>query len=1404
MTALDDLTKRYRQLPKNEQRILYVMSVIYQPLNQTNLKKILDKLGWKDGRGYALSDKVTKPFKDKLLKRDLLANTGNNFNCNNAVMEYITRQGGDHLLFEEVAQAAEQILPSLAEYGRIRPPSAAAQIRRLRIALYLDQEQALFEQLEIEKPLKIADYDEVETLINLCVSPLDIDWLKQRPLSVQLQVLIPLITMDSIKLEDKLDLAILLEQGQSEGLFQHQEFSWAIAQYKLQRWQLEGLDSLLDNDTSSQGLALRGWQAFLLDDNETALTLYEQSLTVQRKGTRKRKVYIEGLSGIFYLLSLLKSANPEHLTQLKLQADMASSTPNENPQRHSAEIIASAAAGISPNTQHLQIMLFNKHLLANDKYSVLFYLLALKWQGEKPLQGYIDILSTTALEAHQNGFLWYAYEAALLIKSFTGRAKKTSKTDKACLKIAAEANKRKDLYTITQLIKAKEPWEKALQALQALNPTTGSGVTTPDNTASHRMAWRVNTDYNSFTLLPREQKRNKNGKWGKGRAVAVKRLHDTPEEFDYLSDEDKRICATIECEISYQYFGRYSTTEYYLPSNKALFAAVGHPHIYWDSNPEQRIEIAKAEPELHVQKRKSQLKITLAPLPDPGMSDYENQEQVCIEQNANNRLTVVKFSPQHLKIAKILGEKGLKVPLNAEQQVLESLAAIAPLLTVQSDIGGGEAIDATSVEASTQLHIHLQPAGEGFKLTCYARPFGEAGPLFVPGEGGSTVFAEISGQKLQTSRSLKDEKSSFKALTKRCPTLHSDMGNNGYSNNDWELQDPEQALTALQELQELGDEIVLEWPEGSNIKLSKPRDVDQMQLSVRKQQDWFALEGELNIGEDQVLSLEHLITLMQESPGRFIRLKDGEFLTLTETLQKRLEDIASFTTKGRFHPLASPVLEEITDGMSVKASKPWKDQLKRLKQAYSLQAKVPSTLQAELRDYQVEGYEWLARLAHWGAGACLADDMGLGKTVQSLALILDRAAQGPTLILAPTSVSFNWQEEACRFAPTLNVLRFGNGDRQKMLDNAGPFDLIICSYGLLQSEAERVQGVHWHTVVADEAQAIKNPQAKRSIAAMGLSADFKMIATGTPIENHLGELWNLFRFINPGLLGSREQFNERFANPIENDNDRNTRLQLKQFIQPFILRRLKSDVLSELPSRTEITIHVELSKEETAFYEALRRTALKNISEAADSSPGQQRVKVLAEIMRLRRACCSPQLVMPDCGISSAKLAAFGEILDELLENRHKALVFSQFVGHLALLREYLDARGIHYQYLDGSTPVKKRQAAVKAFQAGEGDLFLISLKAGGAGLNLTAADYVIHMDPWWNPAVEDQASDRAHRMGQKRPVTIYRLVAGNTIEDKIVQMHQKKRDLASNLLEGTELSGKISLEEIVGLIKEM
>jgi SNF2 family DNA or RNA helicase len=473
-----------------------------------------------------------------------------------------------------------------------------------------------------------------------------------------------------------------------------------------------------------------------------------------------------------------------------------------------------------------------------------------------------------------------------------------------------------------------------------------------------------------------------------------------------------------------------------------------------------------------------------------------------------------------------------------------------------------------------------------------------------------------------------------------------------------------------------------------------------------------------------------------------------------------------------------------------------------MKAARSFEPSLPAQLTADLRPYQAEGYQWLARLAEWGVGACLADDMGLGKTVQALAVLLARAERGPALVVAPTSVCFNWVREAERFAPSLRPVLFREGDRAATLAALGPSDLLVCSWGLLVGHAEPLAKVRFATLVLDEAQAIKNPATRRARAARDLSTEWRVALSGTPLENHLGELWSLFRVVAPGLLGSWESFRERFASPIERDRNPERLAALSRVVRPFILRRTKDQVAKELPARTEVRQLVTLSAPERQLYDDARIAAVARLAEEGGGSDQQKRFEVLAALTRLRQLACHPKLYDPASSVPSSKLSRFMEIVAELKDNGHRALVFSQFTSHLALVREALDEKGVTYLYLDGQTPVPERVRRVDAFQAGQADLFLISLKAGGTGLNLTAADYVVHLDPWWNPSVEDQATDRAHRIGQVRPVTVYRLVSKGTIEEAILALHEEKRDLVAGVLDGAGTAAKLTNVELIALIR--
>jgi SNF2 family DNA or RNA helicase len=580
-----------------------------------------------------------------------------------------------------------------------------------------------------------------------------------------------------------------------------------------------------------------------------------------------------------------------------------------------------------------------------------------------------------------------------------------------------------------------------------------------------------------------------------------------------------------------------------------------------------------------------------------------------------------------------------------------------------------------------------------------------------------------------------------------------------------------------------------------------------MSLSIASVKDWFELKGQIRVDEDLVLDMADVLARIGTSRGRFVALDDGRYLALTEELRRKLESFSAATeaVKGgrRIGAAAAPAIEELLDAAgAVKAEPRWTALIERMSSVQSFEPELPAGLEAELRDYQLQGFKWLARLSRLGLGACLADDMGLGKTVQTIALLLADAAKGPSLVIAPTSVCHNWMLEAARFGPSLRVRMLSAAtDRAALVEGLGPGDVLVASYGLLHTESDLLASRRFAVAVFDEAQNLKNAETRRAKASKLIQADFRLALSGTPVENRLEELWSLYDTVTPGLLGSSESFHRRFAAPVAAGHVAHARQALKTLVRPYLLRRTKAAVLQELPPRTEITLEVEPGAEERALYEALRRKALETLT-GDESAPGQKRIRILAEITRLRRAACHPALIDADAGVESAKLTALLELVADLRANRHRALVFSQFTGHLDLVEAALSALGVSLLRLDGSTPIKARAQRVEAFQAGEGDLFLISLKAGGAGLNLTGADYVIHLDPWWNPAVEDQATDRAHRIGQTRPVTVYRLVVKDSIEEKILALHASKRALAADFLDGAESTGALDEDELMALIR--
>lgn len=935
--------------------------------------------------------------------------------------------------------------------------------------------------------------------------------------------------------------------------------------------------------------------------------------------------------------------------------------------------------------------------------------------------------------------------------------------------------------SIADLYSPPSEWELKLNLLAEFAGKAGRRTSAD---SEERLVWLINE--NGSEITPVIQKQLKSGSWSKGRAAVLSKLKD--RIVDCITEYDEPVLAYLKIASEY-----YRPQYYWEP--EAITALVGHPLLFMERAPEVPIELDSEAIELIVEETKGKCTFSFS---------HDITEDLTLVKYGTNRYRLIVAGEGIRNISRIIG-KGLSVPKDAKPRVLETLKQLSGSIKINSPLIGAQT-GAELVKASAHIFVHMLPIGSGIKADVYVKPLDPEPPYLRPAEGLKKITGHYDGRHIWTERDFAAERESVQALMELCPIF----GSQAEEDNSALFADPAECLQVLSEFRDAGDKITIEWPRGQKFTIKSRLSLENFSIRVKKQNNWFDLQGDVSVDDEQVFSLVKMMELLDTAKNRFVEIEPGVFIELEKHFIRQLEYLKTVADVGskqiKLHPLAALSNASLFDSAgSFTSDSEWKDFIANIKKTENSEYTLPKGLQAELRPYQIEGYQWLRKMVDWGTGACLADDMGLGKTLQCIALLLSRMGDGPSMVVAPTSVCPNWINEIEKFAPGLIPILFGSTDRKNTVETIDSGCVLIVSYGLLATEAELLASRTWNVFILDEAHAIKNMATKRSQVAMSINAQFRIAATGTPLQNHMGELWNLFQFLNPGLLGSQQAFNERFVMPIEKSNNEIARRSLKDLIKPFILRRTKNQVLHDLPEKTEITISVDLSPQERTFYEALRLKALEEIQKLDNTAnAGEKQLRVLAEIMKLRMACCHSTLANKDIIIDSSKLARFEELVDHLIENGHKALVFSQFIGHLSLMRQMLDRKSIRYEYLDGSTSQKEREDRISKFQKGSADLFLISLKAGGVGLNLTAADYVIHMDPWWNPAVEDQASDRAHRIGQTKPVTIYRLVTKDTIEDKIVDLHRSKRDLADSLLEGTEAAAKVTADELIGLLKEL
>lgn len=560
-------------------------------------------------------------------------------------------------------------------------------------------------------------------------------------------------------------------------------------------------------------------------------------------------------------------------------------------------------------------------------------------------------------------------------------------------------------------------------------------------------------------------------------------------------------------------------------------------------------------------------------------------------------------------------------------------------------------------------------------------------------------------------------------------------------------------------------------------------------IEVKESNDWFDIYAVVKFGEYEIpfINLRNLI-LSQQSE---FELPNGEIAVIPEEWVTQYSELLSFSVEQEdslglhlqkhhvalVHDLDSGNLATVTINRK----------LEKLRDFDNIDDyPMPKNFNGELRPYQKAGYNWLQFLQEYNFGGCLADDMGLGKTVQTLALLLDQKEKGkelPSLLIMPTSLVYNWEMEARKFVPDLKVHVYTGTYRDKDISKFYDYDVILTSYGITRIDIDLLEQCRFNYIILDESQAIKNPTSNIAAAVKRLNSKFRLILTGTPIENSTMDLWSQMSFANPGLLGSKNFFKKDYLVSIEKKNDENKKQKLHSIIKPFILRRMKEQVLTELPPKVEQVWYSQMSADQEKEYEEVKSFYRNKIlSEIEEKGINKSQIILLQGLMKLRQIANHPKLVAPDYDSTSGKLDDVMEMLRNAIAKKHKILIFSQFVKHLHIFRTALDEMGVKFAYLDGTT--KSRRTQVELFQENDDiPVFLISLKAGGLGLNLTAADYVFILDPWWNPAVEAQAIDRAHRMGQKNTVHTYKFITKNSVEEKILKLQKHKRALANDLI---------------------
>lgn len=887
-----------------------------------------------------------------------------------------------------------------------------------------------------------------------------------------------------------------------------------------------------------------------------------------------------------------------------------------------------------------------------------------------------------------------------------------------------------------------------------------------------RIIWlTTENQYYATTLTPYIQQR-KNGSWSRGRKVKTYNL-----KYDYnhlLTSQEKQIIQhgaeyddSIEIPYIFELLPGMNNIYYEVDRQPVLFEEIRYPVYLYD------------------QKNGYDLVVPELPLENDNLS-WRN----LIQKNSYH-YQVILLEQHTITLLQELMKQKVIIPNTPEgEQLLNNWITQNQTLELKAPFFLPPDVTPVDIKTDPGVVVEIEWYNDQFTITLKVSP-ALGWPPYFPEEKGLTRVREVNGNYER----LKRIKSREKKIMNHFFDLSGLKSNKGS-----QIIKNYSVVRLLIDMAATYHWLTISWLNSK--KQIKQVDPKQFKWKLTEKNHWFQLSGTLDLSIDEQLEITNLLGKIDQKG--FITLDNGDLLMIDQQLQKELKKLKKMAITENDQLLIPPILSDRVEQLAflkrVKRTPQWTQQIETLRKLNKQKIDLPKEIKEPLWSYQKKGVQWITKTTGCGFGACLADDMGLGKTVQAISAI--RLNPGAALIITPASVLYNWRNEINRFAPVIDVKLYEGVDREILLNNIDHDTAIIVSYDTFQRDSEYFLKENWSWVILDEAQMIKNDTTKRSKAIFKLKGERRIALSGTPIENHLGELWSLFHFLNPQLLGTKKEFNQRFVKPISK-GDQTKQSILKKILIPFLMRRIKKKVLKELPDKTEKIHWITYSGQEKTYYETLRRNALKATKgiQNSDDHGGSKRIQILTHLLKLRQATCDISLLGKTIEESEKTKKAI-DLIKQIMESNHKTLVFSQFTSYLARIKEALEKRKIPYLSLDGSTTKQNRQRLVDQFQTDNTPVFLISLKSGGTGLNLTSANYVIHLDPWWNPAVEDQATDRTHRIGQSDHVTVYKLIVKNSIEEKILALHKQKRNLSSSILDQMDQKTSLSLDQLVELLQ--